>query len=192
MNICSPENGFVVEIRVQDGASVTAGTVLVRMDTDKEEKHAQRLATMQAIRDVMARKYSGDQLDAQRKLAQVSVDITSSVYTNLYTIYLSYAAMYQQTGTADMNQVLERLASAQTAQMDSEKAKSQQQKLEFSISNWLATNDLVKAHMEFERTYIEAKKARMQIAAPIAGKVALQVAVGSFVKRGHVILTISA
>lgn len=192
MEICSPENGFVAEVFAQDGARVAAGAALLRMDTDKEEKHEKRLATMQAVRDVMARKYSGEQLEAQRKIAQVAVDVLQGVYDNLYKIYLIYASEESQTGTANPDQVTQALASSQSAWLDVQKAKAQQQKLEYSIANWLATNDLVKAHMEFEQRYIEAKKARMQISAPIAGKVALQAAVGSFVKRGNVILTINS
>jgi multidrug resistance efflux pump len=75
MDVCSPKDGFVKRVIAQDGSAVKAGDDLLEMDSYREERAAEQIRIREANRQLDAARYSGEQLDLAKRMAQSGVDV---------------------------------------------------------------------------------------------------------------------
>lgn len=189
MNISSPKDGFVVKLFVKDGDPVKRFAPLVQMDTDWEDRLADRVTKRQSIADARSTQYSGEQLKQLQDLAQLAVDIAK---TNVDAIQRAY----------DINAGVNRLGGYQAAllkideahltqaRMEQTRAELQQKQLNSSVTRHAQMDALAKKLSQDELDFLSARKDRLKIAAPIDGHVKLLVAEGGFAKRGTFLMEI--
>jgi hypothetical protein len=76
------------------------------------------------------------------------------------------------------------------AKWEYERAKGQQQRLDFSVTRHNQLNELAKKWYERQKEFVTLRKSRLKIGAPIDGKVKLLVEEGSFAKYGNIIVEV--
>ncbi len=98
MKVCSPKDGFVIDVHVRDGDIVSVGQQLLNMDLDEEARDEARLDKMENIRKQMAAQYEGPELDLSRHLAEISVKLAKEAEKLAATILHDYST-YAKGGT---------------------------------------------------------------------------------------------
>ena len=189
--VCSPKDGYVVEVVVANGQSVQKGDALLQMDTLEEDKNIHRFNHLSAVHSVARKKYSGPQFDKSVAATKASLVRAQEVLdekkgeVEAIKKKIAIGAAYP----ADLSKL-----EVEVIALQEELAKAQMalESLVFSASNYLETAALISSHIDLERTAQISLKERMRILAPVAGTVSLQVAATSFLKLGHVLLTIES
>jgi biotin carboxyl carrier protein len=189
MEVLAPKSGFVLSISIADGANVAVGAALLVMDTFDEDRALSRLANIELIRASQVAQYTGAQLTTNKALAQKAVDLATEANDAALAVYQRLNQPVVLIG-ADGLEADRALADQKKAEMQKQSAIAQQQQLIFAATNHQATADLIKAQLDQQQGFLIAKKARATVIAPLGGLVKLKVGVGSFMKEGHVLLTV--
>jgi pyruvate/2-oxoglutarate dehydrogenase complex dihydrolipoamide acyltransferase (E2) component len=189
MDICSPKDGFVVALLVDNEALVHPGHHLLTMDTDDEDRDKARLVKMESVRLQMAQQYSGPELDLSRSLTQISVDLAQEAVTD-YGDLLKHVQGNADLGKATLDELVPVTLQYNQAVINLKKAQLELKKFEFAVARHVEINSIIDKYMAQESSTLDIKRGRLTVLAPISGKVKLQTAVNSFSELGGVLLTI--
>ena len=189
MDIFSPKDGFVVELIVAEGAPVKPGTHLLKMDTDDEDRDKERLAKMENVRLQMAAQYTGRELSLSKRLAEIAMEMAKYSVETLPG-YIQNVKDWVEAGRLSPGDIFNAETEYSQAILNLEKAQIDLQKFEFAVARHLAINSIIKNYMAKESQYLELKRNRLTVLAPVSGKVKFQVAVNSFAELGGRLLTI--
>jgi multidrug resistance efflux pump len=74
MNICAPKDGFVIKVFVKDNAGVKAGSLLLEMDSDWEDRYEAHLDKSEKAREIKYSKHTGQELEVTRDTIEVFLD----------------------------------------------------------------------------------------------------------------------
>jgi multidrug efflux pump subunit AcrA (membrane-fusion protein) len=189
MDVHSPKDGFVVELKVKMGMKVAANDPLLTMDTDDEDRNIERVHKMERVRALMAAQYESPELEVTRRIAQIAVEVADNSIEGKKALFDSQSQnVLHGVGTAEF-QVAE--ADYKNALLAKEKATNDLKKFEFAIARHNAINEVVKNFMEYEDQILQTKRKRFHVLAPTSGVVsALLVGVNSFAARGQSLLVI--
>jgi multidrug efflux pump subunit AcrA (membrane-fusion protein) len=72
MEIDAPKSGFIVKILVKDGSHVDAGTPLILMDSDWEDRYLRYLEVNDRMREARTAKYRAEQLRLAREANRIA------------------------------------------------------------------------------------------------------------------------
>jgi multidrug efflux pump subunit AcrA (membrane-fusion protein) len=189
MDVCSPKDGFVMLLHVNDGESPKRNDLLVELDTDAEDRATKRLQATDDTRSVKMAQYTGPELDLLREIAQIAVDLTGQDITNT-SRDLALAQKREQLGVGQAADTSQAKSNHEMADLQHKKAVAQQKQLEFAVKRHEAVNKIAQQVSAFQMKQIQDTRNRMRIAAPIDGKVTLLVGKGSFAELGSVLLRI--
>jgi multidrug resistance efflux pump len=189
MDVCSPKDGFVLKLFVQDKQEVKTGTPLLQMDNDVEDRNAEHIEALEAIREVRSSRYIGPQLDLLRKVAQNAVALAGE-QANEAKVKYDIQEGYVKVGAFNGQDYLVAKSRYSQAQYELERAKDQQAQVEFAIARHTQTDALAKKLSETHLSFISKKKERLKLVAPRDGHVKLLVAEGSFAELGSVLMEI--
>jgi multidrug resistance efflux pump len=191
MDICSPKDGFVLELFVQPSSRVEVGQPLIQLDSEFEDRALARIDTMEATRQLTAAQYKEPQVDLIRQIASIAVSVAEANMT-LQTKVNHENHRLTQSGAANPNQpnALVQEYNVVNATKQHEKAVNQLKQFELSVSRHNEIDALASKHAAVERGFIENRKTLLKILAPIAGIVDFRVAKGSFAELGSILLSI--
>jgi multidrug resistance efflux pump len=189
MDVCSPKDGFVEKLFVHDKETVHAGARLIQMDSDLEDRIAERVKLLESIREIAASKYIGEELDLLYKIAQNGVDLANE-QSNEAKLRLGKATTDLKIGAEVPTDFLVVKSRFNQAQFEEKRASYQQKQVEFAIARHSKTNALAKELSENHLTFVSKRKERLTIVAPRDGRVKLLVAEGSFAELGSVLIEI--
>jgi pyruvate/2-oxoglutarate dehydrogenase complex dihydrolipoamide acyltransferase (E2) component len=192
MDVCSPKDGFVIKLLVNQGQQVSYGAQLLQMDVDHEDRALARLRLLERARQIRSSQYQGEQLALVRKVAELAVNTAEA---NREAAEVRKKALMDQvrSGTWNSGYDLNATAAAITQTLDAHsKAVVQQQQLEYSIRRHVDIDTLAQEMNESQEAYIRSRIERMTVLAPVAGNVHLLVGEHSFAELGSVLLTIQS
>ena len=190
VDVCSPKDGFVTKVFVQEGQPVKATTTtLLQMDTDAEDRHAERVQTRESIREIRAAQYTGPQLDLLTAIAKLAVDLATE-RANEAKYKRDYWGEHFALGGNIYDLELAKSDYAQS-QLEQARAEAQQKQLEFAVKRHNEIDALAKRLNKDEEDFIAKRRNRLKIVSPIDGRVKkLLVAEGSFAELGSVVMEI--
>jgi len=189
MEFFSPKDAFVAEIFVSDKSHVKAGTLIIQLDSEEEEKQGTRVKTMQSVRELMASQYTGHELANTRRLAEIAVHLAEQTI-KVRTDELNVIESNYRAGKVQTVDYTRALVARDTATLQLEKAKTELAKFDFGVARNQKISDLIKQYTAFEEQYVATRRAHLQIASPLKGIVSLAVAKGSFVELGGALFSI--
>jgi multidrug resistance efflux pump len=186
MNVRSPKNGFVIKLFVTEKKSVKLGSPLLQMDSDAEDRYSDHLDVLEGMRVIRAAQYTGAELDLTRSLAKISVETSEISLKDATQEYLWWEGMLRKGLAGAIDPVRFENEMAQS-KWKNERAKGQQQRLEFLVARHNQLNELAAKWYERQKEFVAVRKGHLKIAAPANGKVKLLVEEGSFAKYGNII-----
>ena len=189
MDVCSPKDSFIVKLLVIDGSTVNPGTPLVEMDSDWEERIAERIRVREVLREINFAQLAGDQLELVRSSAKAAVDLAETQY-KLASDTADFQRKMIPLGILNAIDVLPSQSRLARATFDRDRAHANQKQLEYAIDRHTKTHELAKKFNEYSAAYMKKRIERLKVAAPIAGHVKLHVQVGSFAQLGSTLLEI--
>jgi multidrug resistance efflux pump len=191
MVVCSPKDGFVVEItpEAMNGLPVPAGKHLLTLDTDDELRSQARITKMESVRRLMAEQYQGAELETSRRLAIITVEVSAELARHKQAV-LSERQMQHKIGVVNSTSLSDAEAQYNQARLDLEKSELALKQFDFATLRHKNVNELVETYMQQEHHHIETKINRLKVLSPIRGTVSLRVAVNSFAELGSVLLEI--
>lgn len=189
MNVCAPKDGIVIKVLVKDKAVVKAGSPLLQMDSDWEDKFEEYLDKSEKTRQIKASKYTGQELEVIRAATQLAVDLSTERAKAAQKID-DYHWGQVENGVPIYLNIHEADFTLAQAKLDQGKAETQQKQLEFAISRFNQLNELAKKWYEDQKAFVAKRKSLLTVTAPIDGKVTLLVGTGSYAKHGNSIAKI--
>lgn len=191
MEVCSPKDGFVFQVHVQDGLQVEVGTLLIEMDSDVEDRFAEQIRVREELRKINETRYSDEQVALLRSIAKAAVDTAEAQYKDANTQH-DVTIEYANVGAIGNVDLVKASAEAKLAQarFDRDRARADQKELEYAIDRFTKRNELSKNLNQYYLTYIKKRIARLKITAPVAGHVKFYVQQGSFAQLGGKLLEI--
>jgi multidrug resistance efflux pump len=189
MNICAPKDGFVIKVFVKDNAVVKAGSPLLEMDSDWEDRYEAHLDKSEKAREIKYSKHTGKELEVIRAAAQLAIDL-SSERTKARQGIDDIESNKINMGVPDYETIWQTHDLLAQAKLDQAKAETQQKQLEFAITRFNQLNELAKKWYEDQKAFLAKRKSLLTVTAPIDGKVTLLAGVGSYAKHGNAIAEI--
>jgi len=189
MDVCSPKDGFVIKMLAQEGEVVQVGAPLLEMDSDWEQRMAERIRTREALRLIDARQYTGEQMALVIAVAQAALDSAEAQFKEAERKHHSDTRLLENGAlTAEYKPSIE--AKFAQATFDRERARVDMKQLKYFIDRQGEIQDLAKSLNERYAADIQKRIERLKIAAPTAGKVKLCAQQGSFAQLGSKLLEI--
>jgi len=189
MEVCSPKDGFVIEVLATEGQQVKARDHVLTIDSDDELRDKARLEKIDSVRALMSAQYQGQELDVNQRVANVAVEIAKEIVRTKEAL-LAEKQMQKRLGVLTDIELTPFETGYKQALLEQEKAELDAKKFSFAVERHVKINDLVKTYMQTEMKLVETKRERLKILAPINGAVRLRVAVDSFAELGSVLLEI--
>ena len=178
MDVCAPKDGFVAKLFVHHQQEVKAGAPLLQMDSDLEDRQTERVRIFESIRETRFSRYTGQELDLLRKVAQNAVDL-STEQVNEAKLKFDWEAANMSIGAEHGTDFSLAKSRYVQAQFEQQRAAYQQAQVEFGITRNTQTNALAKELSESHLAFIFQRKDRLNVVAPTDGRVNLLVAEGS-------------
>jgi multidrug resistance efflux pump len=186
----SPTDATVAEIKVSDRSSVTAGTVILTLDSNAEDLRIARVGALDTLRGILAARLGDDAIGLERQLAQIPIDANNALIPNL-TKLRDQVANGEILGAQPPGAASTISYSITALQFGGVTADLQRQLKDVSINMAKEMNDILANHLKAELQAANALKDQTVIRAPISGMVHLQVVQGLFVRRGTSLFEIS-
>jgi multidrug efflux pump subunit AcrA (membrane-fusion protein) len=72
MQVLARKDGYVVAVAVKNGDLVNAGAVIIQMDTTQEDLNLARIAAIDSLRSIFAKRLASPAVDLTRRLTQIA------------------------------------------------------------------------------------------------------------------------
>jgi membrane fusion protein, multidrug efflux system len=189
MKVLSPTGSFVVELMQQDGARVSQGDILLRLDDTDERQEIARIERYRKMTADSIAQLNGEQTIKKRRIIELSRIVASA-----YSEYLSRAVLVasDRAMIGELTQIDVEQLKAEDVESKSklEKAEIMGALFEENVSYNLSVAQIALDHAESEMAFARQKLGEMTIRAPIEGVVRMHVGIGSFVKLGSLLAEI--
>lgn len=194
MQILAPKDGYIVAILANNNDPVDAGTAIVQMDTTQEDLMLARITAIDNLRDLFAQRLGSPAIDLARSLSQIAVQVA-----NIQEAAAAAASQREQSMESigavgpDLGQIIaiDRKATADSAPLNRQAAEANAGLFEYVVSEAAKVNAMVQDHIETkELVAAQGAKASCTLKALGAGKLTLNVTVGSFVLKGGVVFEV--
>ena len=190
MQVLAPKSGYIAAVAAREGDNVQAGFVVAQMDTTANELLLTRLASIDALREIYAKRLRSPAIDLARRLAQIAIDIARIQQTDAATAGAKANVVASLSGEHRMERFDYKLAS-DLAPLQRETAEKNLALFEYLIAEVNSINTLIKAHVQTEATAATALRDSLSFKALNSGVVHLSVQAGWFVHKGEVVFEIA-
>jgi hypothetical protein len=191
IRICSPKDAFVSELLVVDGAEVAIDALLCHLLDDDEARSIQQVQLAKSLLALEAAALSDSQVALQRRVLELASDLAAKYLASAQAKAKAIGS-YALLGQAPYDQVsnLQAEIAIEKANTEVEKSTLALKSFDFNVAQAKAKHDLIAQQIPLELAYLKGKQNRLSISCPVAGKIRLLAAKGSFIKLGDPIAEI--
>jgi multidrug efflux pump subunit AcrA (membrane-fusion protein) len=189
LSVECPKDGFIKRIAFRSGDVVNAGSVICEIEPDDENHAIARVNLAQKLLDLEAELLAPVNVTLRRSILQNGLDVASTNADYCQTQLDQVSAQFY-VGQTDRLAVKNAETALARAKADKNKVQASLDLFDFNIRQANSRLDLYRTQINNELTFIESKAARLQIKAPVDGKVSYLVAADSFIMKGHALASI--
>lgn len=192
MQVFAPKDGYIATISPNEGDTVQAGSVVARMDPTESDLTLARLASIDALRAIYAKRLAPPAVDLTRRLSQIAVETARIQEMNAQSAFATTHSLDAMGQFNDWDQMVPdaRKLQSEVAPLQRETQEKNLALFEYLIAEISSVNALIKAHIEKEVMAATAIRSGLSLKALNTGVVHLKVRAGSFVTEGAMVFEV--
>jgi len=190
MDVCSPKDGFVQSVRVKNGDSVSAGDVVLIMDSDNEERLLKSLVVFMKLQEIRNERYREPQASVFRGIIASTAQESEGTATAFDKAAKHVLGMNYYYGVVPQEFV--NAVEASALQADLRRALDHR-KVELYDVGLQIQRDLIIVSdkiSQLQADLLRREKDDCIIHSPISGRVTLAVGPNSFVEEGTALFSV--
>jgi multidrug efflux pump subunit AcrA (membrane-fusion protein) len=193
ITITAPRDCTVWQVSVASGLQVAAGSAIVQLNTDVEDRSLSRLQLALQFLALQEAALADDQIEIRRSVLKSTED-TADVYIRYTTLMLDNAKTKAEIGKPDVNGPIDitlSQAANQRATAEKLRAQSALSLFNFNINQAREKISFVKSRLESELADINKRRERMTINSPLSGLITHTMFNGAFFEKGSMLCSIN-
>jgi multidrug efflux pump subunit AcrA (membrane-fusion protein) len=189
MEIRAPKDGYISGILVQEAVHVQAGAAVAQMDDVEEKLKLARVANLEQLRTIVAKRLTSPAIDTTRRLAQIAIEL-AKLDEHIANEGKALADVGAQLGTRSLQDASVQHDVCSKAALATETAGKQLTMLEYVVNEATSVNTLVAMHLQNEIAAATALVDSMTLRALSDGSVHVRVPKGGFVRKGDIVFEV--